>query len=164
MHDQVVCPGCGLIMPRGASREKHAYFNASPECWSVYTEVLAVEYSDGAVFGVDAYAVQHAGGMHPDKSVGVHLCGLYLAIERGVRPMNIPPLFQQLVSVATAWPTFTLPEEAYASTVFDVALAGGGAEHLAAVRAWSSGVWRAWARHHTSIAALVAEHLGAHTA
>jgi hypothetical protein len=48
--------------------------------------------------------------------------------------------------------------------VFDVALAGGGAEHVAAVRAWSSGVWRAWAQHHALVGALVAEHLGVDTA
>ena len=54
-------------MPRRDGLTNHTYYNLSPECWSVYTEVLEAEYSNGLLFGqvhqltVDAYAVQHAG-------------------------------------------------------------------------------------------------------
>jgi hypothetical protein len=66
-------------MPRQPGAARHAYYNASPECWTVYSETLGAEYSRPVIFGqvhqltVDAYAVQHAGGEHPDKSVGIHL-------------------------------------------------------------------------------------------
>ena len=43
---------------------------------------------------VDAYAVQHAGGAHPDKSVGVHLCGLHLVLVQENAPPSVPPLLQ----------------------------------------------------------------------
>ena len=55
-----------------------SYYNASPECWAVYTEGLGAEYSHAVIFGqvhqwtVDTYAVQHAGGSHPDKSIDIH--------------------------------------------------------------------------------------------
>ncbi len=52
------------------------------ECWQLYTEVLGDQFSNIVLFGqvhqltVDAYAVQHSGGGHPDKSTAVHLSGL----------------------------------------------------------------------------------------
>ena len=57
-------------MPEDPAANYRAYFNASPECWSVFTEVLGSEFSSALLFGqvhqltVDTYAVQHAGGKH----------------------------------------------------------------------------------------------------
>jgi hypothetical protein len=74
--------------PCGRSYDRK--FHASAECWSVFEEVLAAHFQNSVLFGqvhqltVDAYAVQHTGGRHPDKSVCVHLVGLCLALERGV--------------------------------------------------------------------------------
>ncbi len=99
---ETTCPGCGLKMPRRDTASYDGYYNTTPECWEVYTEVLSAEFSNAVLFGqvhqltVDAYAVQHAGGPHPDKSVGVHLAGLYLVLVRGIRPMNVPRLLQDL--------------------------------------------------------------------
>lgn len=156
------CPGCGLQMPLRDDATYDGYYNASPECWSVYTEVLAAEYGNALVFGrahqltVDAYAVQHAGGSHPDKSVAVHLAGLHLVLERGIAPTSVPPLLQKLASNVPEWPHFE-PVEARAMTVFDVALAAGSfEEHVAATRAWASGIWDAWRAHHASVAELAA--------
>jgi len=124
----IVCPGCGLAMPRRETATYHGYYNASPECWLVYTEVLASEYSNAVLFGqihqltVDTYAVQHAGGPHPDKSVGVHLCGLHLALVQGIKPTTIPPMLQRLASTVDAWPHFTPPPQIGSVTVCDVAL------------------------------------------
>ena len=113
----VACPGCGLVMPRRDAATSHGYYNASPECWLVYTEVLAAEYSNAVLFGqihqltVDAYAVQHAGGEHPDKSVDVHLCGLHLALEGGHKPPTIPPILQRIASRVDVWPHFAPPPQ-----------------------------------------------------
>lgn len=77
-------------------------FNASAECWSLFEEVIAAEFQNPVLFAqvhqltMDAYAVQHAGGQHPDKPVCIHLVGLYLMLERGVTPMEVPPLQQRL--------------------------------------------------------------------
>jgi len=153
----VVCPGCGLAMPRNPAAPPDGYYNCSPECWSVYTEVLEKEYSNAVFFGrvhqmtVDSYAVQHAGGPHPDKSVDVHLVGLHLVLIDGVRPPDVPPRLQQLVSRTKVWPHFEPPANAGPLTVFDVALAD---DHAVTVRAWAEQVLSAWAAHHAAIAAL----------
>jgi hypothetical protein len=78
------CPGCGLPITADPRATYDGYFNCSPECWSIFTEVIGREFSNAVLFGqvhhltVEAYAVQHAGGSHPDKSVDIHLAGLYL--------------------------------------------------------------------------------------
>jgi len=157
----VACPGCGLRMPRRDNLTAHGYYNASPECWSVYTEVLEAEYSNAPLFGqvhqltVDTYAVHHAGGPHPDKSVGVHLSGLYLVHVRGVAPTSVAPLRQQLATNVKSWPHFDPPPMPQSITVFDVAMASSPQEHAERVREWSAAVWAAWAPHHAAVAELV---------
>jgi len=152
------CPGCALQMPlstRGYDRK----FNASAECWSVFEEVLAREFQNAVLFGqvhqltVDAYAVQHAGGRHPDKSVCIHLTGLYLALERGVRPVEVPQYLQRCAD-RQSWPHLDPPDERTALTVFDVALADSPLTHASVVREWASQVWKLWSRYHDVARAL----------
>jgi hypothetical protein len=146
------CPGCRLEMPFG-ERSYDRKFYASAECWSLFEEVLAAEFQNAVLFGqvhqltVDAYAVQHAGGRHPDKSVCVHLSGLYLMLERGVAPVEVPPLLQRLASRA-CWPHLDPPEKHASMTVYDVALADSPQTHAQRVREWAAEVWRAWSPHH----------------
>src|SRR5690349_22210400 len=105
------CPGCAVMLAGGALPYR-GYYNASAECWAEYTRVLGVEYQDAVLFGqvhqltVDTYAVQHAGGPHPDKSVCVHLVGLHLVLERDFKPFDVPPRLQQLAASTTTWPHF----------------------------------------------------------
>jgi len=156
---RVECPGCGLELPRNPY-PYDGYYLASQECWSVYNEVLAREYQNAVLFGrvhqltVDAYAVQHAGGPHPDKSVCVHLIGLYLVLERDVPPPLVPRRLQRLASRVAAWPHFTPPEDRGRLTVLGVAQTTSPEEHVRQSRAWAESVWRAWAPHHSVIAAL----------
>jgi hypothetical protein len=154
-------------MPQQPGATRHAYYNASPECWAVYSEVLGAEYSHALIFGqvhqltVDAYAVQHAGGEHPDKSIGIHLAGLHLTVVRGIRPPLVPPYLQQLAVSVETWPHLELPNTPWRFTVVDVALVAGEVEaHTRVVREWSGEVWQAWSPHHAAIAALVEQHLG----
>jgi hypothetical protein len=157
-------------MPRQQGATRHAYYNCSAECWAVYSETLGTEYSHAIIFGqvhqltVDTYAVQHAGGEHPDKSVGIHLAGLHLTLERGIKPALVPPHLQRLAASVESWPHFAPPVAEWRFTVFDVALVAGEVEsHTRAVRDWAADVWRAWSPHHDAIAALVQEHLGDNT-
>jgi Family of unknown function (DUF5946) len=165
MTDETVCPGCGLRMPRRQGAVNTSYYNTSAECWSVYTEVLGAEYGNVVLFGqvhqltVDAYAVQHAGGPHPDKSLDLHLCGLYLVLEGGHRSPEVPALLQRIASAVTEWPRWPPPEDRGALTVCDVALADSAEAHADLVRDWASSVWRAWAGHHTAVADFLAQHL-----
>jgi hypothetical protein len=149
-------------MPRRDNAPPDGYYNTSPECWAVYAEVLAAEFSNALLFGqvhqlsVDSYAVQHAGGPHPDKSVDVHLVGLHLVLERGLRPTEVPPLLQQLASRVRVWPHFS-PSTHQTTTVFDVALADSVEDHIRLVRQWATGLWSAWSVHHSAVAQLATE-------
>lgn len=162
---KVACPGCGLVMPRDGHAVYEGDYHASPECWTVYTEVLGAEFGDAVLFGrvhqltVDAYALQHAGGRHPPKSIGVHLCGLHLALERGIAPVRVAPLLQRLASRVEAWPQLEPPPPIETPTVLDVALAGGGEEHARRVAGWARVVWAAWAPHHARARGWAGEHL-----
>jgi hypothetical protein len=154
------CPGCGLDLPR-SSYPYDGYYLASPECWSVYNDVLAREYQEPVLFGrvhqltVDAYAAQHAGGPHPDKSVCVHLVGLHLVLDRGTAPPDVPRRLQRLASRVSRWPHLAPPRERGPLTVLDVAQARSSLEHGEQARAWAESVWRAWSAHHAAIAELV---------
>ena len=155
------CPGCGLVLPSN-EQSYDRKFHASAECWTEFEKVLAVEYQDPAVFGevhqltVDAYAVQHAGGQHPDKSVCIHLAGLCLVLELGVPPMKVPPLLGRLAS-RTSWPQLDPPMRA-TLTVHDVASSDSPQAHVLRVRAWATDVWRAWSPHH-GVARELAKHV-----
>lgn len=150
------CPGCGLEMP-DSERIYDRKFHASPECWSVFEEVLAAEFQSVFLFGkvhqltVDAYAAQHAGGAHPDKSVCVHLVGLHLALEDGVPPVDVAPKLQRLAGIVTAWPHLDPPGDRAPLTICDVALAESPGAHVNRVREWAAQVWRSWSPHHETI-------------
>ena len=111
-----ICPGCALDMPRRPGALNTSYYHASAECWTVFGEVLAAEYSNAVLFGqvhqitVDAYAAQHAGGQHPDKSVGVHLSGLYLVLVKDVRPMAVAPMLLMAMVNTPFVPSTKFPE------------------------------------------------------
>lgn len=154
-----------MALPAGETASYDGYYHASPECWEVYTGVLAEEYNAPALFGrihqltVDTYAVQHAGGDHPDKSVGVHLAGLYLVLERGLMAPQVPPLLQRLAGAVSVWPHFPPPAERAPLTVLGVARSDSAEEHVARVREWGLQVWRLWSAHHGEVADLVSGHL-----
>ena len=160
-----LCPGCGLKMPVSTRPGKQGYYNTSMECWSLYTEVLCAEYSDAILFGqvhqltVDTYSSQHAGGPHPDKSVVVHLVGLFLMLERDVRPTGVPPFLQRLAGSIQTWPHFSPPADMGSITVFDIALCESSEAHIKGVREWARIVWGCWAEHHAELSRLISYHL-----
>jgi hypothetical protein len=147
-------------MPVSQTAFYEGYFPNSPECWELYTEVLGAEFRCVVLFGhvhqltVDTYAVQHAGGKHPDKSVAIHLSGLHLVLEQGHAP-----LLQRLASSVPVWPHFPAPADRGTLTVVDVALVASEIEHINAARAWARTVWDAWSAYHTGVADFVARHL-----
>ena len=159
------CPGCGLRMPVSDTAAYEGYYNTSPECWDVYTEVLGSDFSNAVLFGqvhqltVDTYAVQHAGGIHKDKSVAIHLCGLYLVLDRGIPPTSVPKLLQRLADAVETWPHFPPPADMGSLTICDVALSDSIEEHINTVREWAGLVWQAWSQYHDEVADLVSHHL-----
>ncbi len=152
------CPACGLATT-GAPTPYDGYFHASDGCWAVFVDVLAREYANPVLFGqvhqltVDAYAVQHSGGAHPDKSIDVHLVGLHLVLERGLRPTAVPPYLQRLAARVQRWPHFVPPSERARFTAQDVAFTGCALEHAARAREWAGQVWSCWRAHHDEVRA-----------
>lgn len=149
-------------MPRRPGALNTSYFHASPECWTVFGEVLAAEYSNAVLFGqvhqitVDAYAAQHAGGSHPAKSVGIHLSGLYLVFVKDVRPMAVAPMLHEIANSVSVWPEFPPPAAPASRTILDVALCAGDWEtHVRTAREWGLDVWRSWQPQHHAVHELV---------
>ncbi len=143
----------------------HGYYNTSPECWAVYTEVLGSEFGNAILFGqvhqltVDSYAVQHAGRAHPDKSMAIHLSGLHLMLDRGIRPTRVPRRLQALAKAVRTWPHFTAPTDMGSLTVSDVALSDSVEGHIDAVERWGGLVWQAWSSHHAEVSNFVERYL-----
>lgn len=152
-------------MPASDRASYQDYYNTSAECWHVYTEVLGSEYGNAVLFGqvhqltVDTYAVQHAGGAHPDKSIAIHLSGLHLALERGMAPTKVPRLLQRLAETVQAWPHFPPPTDRGTLTVLDVALSDSVEAHIETVREWAGVMWGAWSPYHADVAGFVSGHL-----
>jgi hypothetical protein len=157
------CPGCGLLMPLSSKVTYDGYFNSSPECWVVFEEVLAVassnpEYAPVYQLIIDAYAAQHAGGKHPERSVLVHLAGLYAAFDLGVPHAEVPTLLQRLAAQNRVWPRLKPPDPPSPLTVLELALAEGSAEFLTRAGTWANSVWNSWAEQHDQVAKFVNSH------
>lgn len=165
MTHEITCPGCRLRMPVNRSAAYTGYYNCSAECWSVYSDVLGVEFVSAVVFAqvhqmtVDSYALQHAGGPHPDKSVGIHLAGLHATFERNVPQSQIPKFLQRLAETIEVWPHYPAPGSTGPLNIMAIALSGSEQEHMERVRKWARFVWHGWSDHHAHIARLVQEQL-----
>ena len=150
-------------MPRNANAVYEGYYHCSAECWSVYADVLGFEFANAVVFRqvhqltVDTYAVQHAGGGHPDKSIAVHLAGLHAAFDLNMPSIQIPRLLQRLAECVDVWPHFPPPDSTGPVNALAVALACSPQVHVERVRKWSRMVWIAWSFYHRDIAAFVHE-------
>jgi hypothetical protein len=159
------CPGCQLELPHDATAVYTGYFNTVPECWLLFTQVLGVEYSNVVAFAhahqltVDTYAVQHAGGPHPDKSMDVHLCGLHCILDLELPPAMTPRIRQQLAQSVQEWPHYPPPKDQGSLTVQDVVNADSIQAHIDKVKNWAVAVWDRWSDHHSRIADLVRHHV-----
>jgi hypothetical protein len=149
-------------MPRSEKVSYDGYFNSSPECWVLFEEILAgasgdPQYQPVHQLIIDAYAAQHAGGKHPDRSVIVHLAGLYAAFELKMPFAQIPPLLKRLATAAAAWPHLVPPEFPAPLTVLELATADGAAEGVPMAGTWAQAVWNSWAEQHETVARFVQE-------
>lgn len=161
-HDGPVttCHGCGLELPAQESLPVPVGYEASPECWQLYGEVVAYAFGHPSLFGrwhqtcVDAFRAQHVDPNAPAISVAFALNGLYLAVEQGLSGHQIREAHGYLASTVTSWPRFTLPESVGDTTVLDVALASSPEEHALLVQQWGRSVWAAWSDVHAELQAM----------
>lgn len=166
VEKEITCPGCGLARLRQGESFYTGGYNASPECWKLFTQILGRSFGDGMLYGqvhqlaVDAYAAQHAGGNHGYKSAVVHLAGLHLVLERGEPPTSLAPLLQRLAGALETWPHLPPPDVNCPVTVQNVVAAKSPEDHANQVWQWADSVWRSWVSHHEFIREFVARHVG----
>lgn len=154
------CTGCGAKVQERPGSTTHDYLGASPGCYTLFTEVLAREYSDFRYASVhnltvDTYAVQHPGIIEERRSiqsVAVHLVSLYFQLEKGYDSIQAARAKQQSVKQADHFVWLTPPAiETYSLTIADVHHAEDAAAHIKAVKAWARDVWAAWSAHHETV-------------
>jgi hypothetical protein len=152
------CPGCGERLPRldGAT---HAYVGASSACWTRFAELGATLPQGGTPLRrllTDAFMVQHPGvpERRAIQSVGVHLVGLHLVLERGLPPGDLSAALQRLLAHPPAWRWLDPPKPNGTLTLGSLeALAGTPGEALnQAIEAYVRGVWTAWSPYRETVA------------
>ncbi|MCX5206482.1 DUF5946 family protein [Streptomyces sp. NBC_00237] len=152
------CPGCGLAAP-ATGGPLPAERVASAECWQRYGELLARSYTVADCrhvhqLVVDSYVAQHAGGESRREIQTVALClmTLCLFVEDDADPREGPALHRRMMADRPAYfHWLEPPPQIGLMTAADVLAARDAVEHERLVRAWSRGVWRAWAPHHATI-------------
>jgi hypothetical protein len=136
----------------------HPYIGANAACWALYGELLAHEYAELGYpechrLTVDAYAAQHPGRREPRsiQSVGTHLTGLYLVLERGLEGPTATALKNRVIETKPRFMWLNPPRTASAITVQDVLEMRRAMPHCDAIEAWARSVWQAWELHHATV-------------
>jgi hypothetical protein len=151
------CPGCGDRLPPldGAT---HPYVGASSACWVRFAEVSATLPQGGTPLRrlvSDAFMVQHPGvpERRSIQSVGVHLVGLHLVLELGLRPEDLSATLQRLLTRPPAWRWLEPPEPNGPLTIasLEAATAEPPLALDRAIDAYVRGVWAAWSAHRGQI-------------
>jgi len=166
MSGEAPCPGCAVVLAE-YDGPTHPYIGASPACWALYGELLAREYGELGYpachrLTVDAYAVQHPGSRERRtiQSVGTHLTGLFLVLERGFDGPAATAMKNDVLATGPDFPWLSPPGAAEVLTVRDVLLAQPDIRHSDAVYTWARSVWEAWELHHDTVAGWVDAALG----
>jgi len=160
------CPGCGLVAPVDEG-PCDPYGGSSPACWSTFNAITAKDYGEYRYpevhrLIVDAYMSQHATFATPAarRSVVVHLVGLYLVLERGMKGPVVGRTLGQVFPDKRRAPPSLAPTPTHgALTVASLLEAVSAEDHDRRGRAWAQSVWTLWAREHARIRALATEAL-----
>ena len=90
--------------------------------------------------------VQHPGvpERRSTQSVGVHLVGLHLVLERGLPPADLSSALLRLLARPPAWHWLTPPEPNGTLTMASLEAAEPGRALDDAIDAYVRGVWAAW--------------------
>jgi hypothetical protein len=144
----ITCPGCLLELP-DRHLDPPERFNASGECWQVFSDLscYTVAKQDPSFIhqhAVDAYEAQHAGGNSRPITVAFGLIGLYLVLERGYTGKEVQRAHMQIAKIRKDWPRLEPPVRPAALTVMDVMQAGPGPDRDAMILQWAGAVWVSW--------------------
>lgn len=165
MSGEAPCPGCGVVLPE-YDGPTHPYIGANAACWALYGELLAREYAELGYpvchrLTVDAYGVQHPGRRERRsiQSVGTHLCGLYLVLERGFDGPGATAMKNRIVATKPRFRWLNPPRMDEALTVKDVLDTRRDIRHCDVVETWARSVWATWQLHHSTVQDWVEEAL-----
>jgi hypothetical protein len=165
----IVCPGCGVELPRDSAAPPASQYNASAECWQVYGEIVSYGALHAASLGrwyqvcVDSFGAQHVGENTAAITVAFALNGLYLVFERGFSGLQVREAHGYLANTVDSWDRLPRPGSVGAMTAFDVALAADPEEHAALVERWGRSVWESWTHVHDVVADLTDRQLAGWT-
>jgi Family of unknown function (DUF5946) len=159
-----ICGGCGAEFAI-VDGPVHAYMTSSPSCFSAYTTLLAIEYSNAAFvqthrLSIDAYAVQHPGNLSERRciqSVGLHLSRLYLQLAHPLPPQQTNETMLDLSRHKSSL-TALKPPAQFRATVASVLPFAGTVNHTEKVRVWAIRAWEDWYEHHAYIRHWIHEH------
>lgn len=133
-----VCPECGLRTAAG-----------EPSCPELRDRLFARDFEQPARFGkqhrlaVDCYCVQHSPYVLSAKSLAAHLCGLYVALERGNDPELLAGL-QRWLSTNPRLEKPALPAFRGELTIAHVIQIDDPVAYGAAVEEWARSAWSAY--------------------
>ncbi len=150
------CPGCGLSLPISEALAADERVNASPECWSLHSELTGYTVMRGDSdfihqLLVDAYAAQHANELSRPIGIAFALIGLYLTYEKGYNGRQVQHMHMLLARRSKQWFTFQRPTLTGALTILDVLQCEPGAKRDSMLRKWGGSVWDAWGAEHARI-------------
>ena len=164
-HDErgdafVVCPGCGLRLPRLKDGVTNPKMNASYECQRLCHELSLYTLSHGDAFflhqvAVDAYAAQHAGPASKPITVAFALIGLCLLLERDYTGKAVQRAHMRFAKRSKQWPSFDPPARRGNVTVADVLRAVPGSQRDTAIMRWATSAWAAWEQAHPAVRSLI---------
>jgi hypothetical protein len=155
------CPGCGLQLPE-LDAPTPADVGASPACWALYGRLLVAEYSQAPSPRLHQLTVDSYGAQHPsvredrsDRSLGLHLIGLCLLLERGASAQQTGKLLARILEHPPPFSQLGAPTRNGTITVSEIAAAQEPEEHALLVEQWATSVWHAWAPCHGAVRAWI---------
>ena len=156
----VVCPGCGLRLPRLGDEATNPQVNASAECQRLCHELSLYTLAHGDAFfihqvAVDAYAAQHAGPASKPITVAFALIGLCLLLDYGYTGKAVQRAHMRLANRSKRWPSFDPPAYRGSVTVAEVLRVVEDGERDSAIMRWASSVWMAWEQAHPAVRTLI---------
>ena len=166
MGERIACYGCGALVD-DTPGTPHKYLGAAWGCWEIFGQVLAREYSAGALdithrLTVDAYSLQHPGtpGRQTIQSMNVHLVSLHLILERGATASEALLGIRRTLKASSQFVWFEPPVPNGTTTVLDVAPARDMDDHKRLVDLWARDVWQAWSGHHDHVREFARRNVG----
>jgi Family of unknown function (DUF5946) len=155
------CPGCGLQLPE-LGGPTPVDVGASPACWALYGRLLVAEYGRAPSARLHQLTVDSYGAQHPsvrqdrsNRSLGLHLIGLCLLLERGASAQQTRMLLARILERPPSFGPLEAPTRNGTITVSDVAAALNPDDHARLVERWATSVWNAWAAHHDTVRAWI---------